>query len=150
MNWDRYFLELATLVAEKSKDPSTKVGAVVVYEDNGVCSTGFNGFPRGTEDGVDVSHRYERPEKYLWTEHAERNAIYNAAKQGHSTEGCTLYVPLFPCSDCARAIIQAGIRRLVTAPIANVDDEVVTRWKDTWLVAAEMLDEAGVIVDYYE
>ena len=76
MNWDQYFFDIVNVVKEKSKDRSTKVGAIIVGPDQGVRSTGFNGFPRGVNDNVDARH--ERPAKYLYTEHAERNAIYNA------------------------------------------------------------------------
>ena len=104
-SWDNYFFELLEVVRNKSKDRSTKVGAIIVGPDNEIRSTGFNGFPRKIND--DIDERHERPDKYLWTEHAERNAIYNAVRMGVPLKGCTLYVYGFPCSDCARVIIQA-------------------------------------------
>src|SRR5690242_7044614 len=109
--WDQRFMELAKLIATWSKDRSTKVGCVVVGTDNEVRSIGFNGFPRGVDD--DVEERHERPAKYAWTEHAERNAIYSAVRVGISLKGCTMYLPWFPCMDCARALIQSGIAELV-------------------------------------
>jgi dCMP deaminase len=121
MTWDEYFIRQAMLVAEKSKDPSTKVGCVLVGEDNEILSTGFNGFPRGVEEGkfvklyTPISQRWERPEKYKWVEHAERNAIYNAARNGIRLKNARAYLnwePI-PCSDCARAFIQAGIKEIV-------------------------------------
>lgn len=145
MNWIEYFLGLADLVAQKSKDPSTQVGAVIVYEDNGICSTGYNGFPRGVaDDPEENASRYMRPAKYLYTEHAERNAIYNAAKQGHSTEGAKMYVQFFPCAECARAIIQAGIKEVYT-PEPDLNNQ---QWGDSWFVSGIMLAEAKVKVHY--
>ena len=112
MEFYEYFIKLADVVAEKSKDRSTKVGVVVVGPDREIRSTGYNGFPRGIND--DIDERHERPAKYDWTEHAERNAVYNAARMGQSLKDCTMYFNWEPCPcvDCARAIIQAGI----TAP----------------------------------
>ena len=127
MTWDEYFIRQAMLVAEKSKDPSTKVGCVIVGEDNEILSTGFNGFPRGVDEGMHEKYigegvkftpnfkRWERPEKYKWVEHAERNAIYNAARNGIRLKNARAYLnwePI-PCSDCARAFIQAGIKEIV-------------------------------------
>src|SRR3972149_4666305 len=106
MKWPEFFFALAALAAKKSKDRSTKIGAVVVGPDNEVRSLGYNGFPRGIND--DVEERHRRPAKYLWSEHAERNAIYNAVRAGICLRGCTMYVHSHPCVDCARAIIQSG------------------------------------------
>jgi len=108
--WDLYFRGLAEAAALLSRDKTTKLGAVVV-RDRVVLATGFNGFPRGVW-GADEK-RYERPEKYFWTEHAERNAIYCAARVGHALQGGTLYCRWLPCVDCARAVIQAGIQEIV-------------------------------------
>ena len=107
---DRLWIDLARRVAEESKDRSTKVGAVIISpEDKTVLSTGWNGFPRGVND--DENYRHERPEKYIWTEHAERNAIYNAARLGIKLKGSHMYVSCYLpiCCDCARAIVQSGI-----------------------------------------
>ena len=106
-NWDEYYLEICRAVGRRSKDPNTQLGCVVVGPAHEIRSTGYNSFPRGIRD--DVPERLARPAKYLWIEHAERNAICNAARAGTATEGCTLYVELMPCMDCARAIVQAGI-----------------------------------------
>jgi dCMP deaminase len=84
---------------------------VIVGPAHEIRSTGYNSFPRGIQD--DVAARLERPAKYLWIEHAERNAICNAARAGTATEGCTLYVEIMPCMDCARAVVQAGINQVV-------------------------------------
>lgn len=138
--WDEYYMGFADHAKTKSKDPSTQVGAVIVDNDGNIAATGFNGFPRGVED---LPERYEDRElKLLLSEHAERNAIYSAARKGNSVKGCVMYLSgLPPCSDCARAIIQSGIYRLVIRSA-----EIPERWKDTCEVALHMLDEAGVTV----
>jgi dCMP deaminase len=110
ISWDEYFMAQAQLAASKSKDNSTKVGAVLV-RNNSAFSTGYNGFPRGCND--DVPERHERPLKYDWTVHSELNAILNAAREGFRTEGSTMYVTLHPCKECAKAIAQAGIKEVV-------------------------------------
>lgn len=107
--WDRRFLDLAEYISAWSKDPRTKVGAVIVDHERRVVSLGYNGFPRGV---LDDERRYiDRPTKHLFVAHAERNALDNAP---HSVEGCTLYVPLMPCNECAKSVIQKGIQRVVT------------------------------------
>ena len=138
-------MDLARHIASWSKDRSRKVGCVVVGpHGQEVRATGFNGFPRGVKD--DVEERHQRPAKYDWTEHAERNAIYNAARVGTAVENCTLYVTLFPCAGCARAIIQSGIGRVVTVP-APKDDPV---WDKEFKIAKEMLHAAGVVLSYMD
>jgi dCMP deaminase len=137
-NWDNKFIELSNLVASWSKDTNTKVGAVIVDEDNIVLSMGYNGFPRGCDDSIEC--RYEKPHKYLYTEHAERNALYHAARHGVSLKGCSIYVTMFCCSDCARGIIQSGIKRVV-APTPDVDHE---KWGEHFKAAIRMLEEAKV------
>jgi dCMP deaminase len=112
-NWDEYYLEICRVVALRSKDPHTQIGCVIVGPAHEIRSTGYNSLPRGIRD--DVPERFERPTKYLWMEHAERNAIYNAARAGTATEGCTIYVEIMPCMDCARAIVQAGITEVVVS-----------------------------------
>jgi dCMP deaminase len=111
MSWDNRWMDMAKLVAGWSKDRSRSCGAVIVDSRNVLVSIGWNGFPRGINDDVDVRH--ERPAKYLWTEHAERNAIFNAAANGHPTKDCVMYLPWYPCADCARAIIQSGISEII-------------------------------------
>lgn len=137
-SWDLKFLKLAMHIASWSKDPSSKVGCVIVGPNKEVRSTGYNGFPRGVDDSVAV--RYARPDKYLWTEHAERNAIYNAARAGIPLDGCSMYMPWFPCVDCARAIVQTGIRGLVAA-VPNWNDE---KWGLHFKVAKALFDEVGI------
>lgn len=144
-DWDNFFMNLAESVGPKSKDPNRKVGAVIVGKHKQVLSVGFNGLARGVVDdpGI-VPTRYERPEKYLWIEHAERNAIYNAARHGISLDDSVLYVTMPPCTDCARGIIQTGITKVVS--LDAVARHMDTRWKEQWLRSVIMFDEAGVEV----
>ena len=111
--WDRYYLDVCKVVASRSKDPNTQIGCVIVGPAREIRSTGYNSFPRGIRD--DVPERHERPAKYLWIEHAERNAICNAARCGTPLEDCTAYVEIMPCMDCGRAIVQAGIKEVVVS-----------------------------------
>lgn len=143
-DWDRRFMELARHVGAWSKDRSRQVGCVVVGSDNTVRAVGFNGFPRGLNDEHD--HRHQRPEKYLWTEHAERNAIYAAARNGISLAGSRMYLPWFPCVECARAIVQAGIVEL----IAMAPDLADPQWGQGFSVSIELLEEAGIAVRYFD
>lgn len=139
-SWQTYFTIMADLAASRSKDPSRKVGAIIVGPHLEVRATGYNGIPRNV---ADLPERMQRPAKYLWTEHAERNAIYNAALTGVSTQGCTLFVQYHPCADCARAIIQSGIAGVYCPP-----PDMQPRWSDSMTAASLMLAEAGVEVNY--
>lgn len=141
MSWDEYFMRQVYLVASKSKDRSTKIGAVIV-RDNRVLAQGYNGFPQGVND--DVEERHARPLKYAWTEHAERNAVFCCARHGVSAQGATMYTQGVPCSDCARAVIQAGITKVLT----HADWTLATnpRWVESCQVSTQMLQEAGVEV----
>ena len=132
-----YFMGFARHAATKSKDRSTKVGCVLVIEDS-IASTGCNGFPRGIDD--DAPERHERPEKYFWAEHAERNAIYNAARIGTPLKGCRAYVTMFPCMDCARGLIQIGCTKII-APAPNAE-----RWDEHFKRTDILCREAGVDV----
>ncbi|MEE8393087.1 MAG: dCMP deaminase family protein [Rhodospirillales bacterium] len=143
--WDSRFLRLAREVSKWSKDRSTQVGAAIVGEDKTPGPYGYNGFPRLIDD--EKEGRHDRPNKYDWTEHAERNAIYNAARIGMSLKGCTIYVTHVPCADCARAIIQVGIRRVVVDEGCLEDGGFAERWSDDMSVTREMLAEAGVGLD---
>lgn len=145
MTWDEYFVSLMYLVAMKSKDEKTQNGAVIVGPDNEIRSTGYNSFPRGIND--DVPERQERPEKYHWFEHGERNAIYNAARIGVSTKDCKLYVSGVPCTDCARGIIQAGISEvIVDTRLSDLENDL---WKEHAKRSLVMFEEAGIKVRYY-
>ncbi len=144
VDWDNRFMELARHIGSWSKDKSRQVGCVVVGSGNFVLTIGYNGFPRGVDDYKE--HRHQRPAKYLWTEHAERNAIYAAAHNGTSLNGAKMYLPWFPCVDCARAIVQAGIVEL----IAIRPDMNDPKWGNDFVVSQELLDEAEVKVRYLE
>jgi dCMP deaminase len=146
MNWKEYFRGIAHQVKLKSKDRYTQIGAVVVGSDNQIVSTGYNSFPRGIDDSVDK--RQERPEKYYWFEHAERNSLYNAALIGVSTKGCTMYLTCgIPCSDCARGIINSGISKIVCERVGGA---VGNLWDEHAKRSIEMFNEAGVMIEYYE
>lgn len=135
--WDALFIEIARTYARKSKDASTRVGAVIVGPDRDQRAGGFNGLPRGVvDDPVRFpwsKSRHERPEKYSWYEHAERNAIYNAARVGTATGGCTLYVAGGPpCADCARAVIQAGIVEVVAESLEAGPPTTPREWAESY------------------
>lgn len=135
--WDRRFLSLAEHVASWSKDPSTQVGAVIVRPDKTIASLGFNGLPRGVPDLPETLA--DRETKYAIVVHAEINAVLHARE---SLAGYTLYVwPFHPCSNCASAIVQAGIGRVVTVP------SDVGRWRESFDRAAYVFGSAGVKVD---
>ncbi len=138
MDWDEFFFEMAVFVSKKSKDRSTKVGCVITGPSHEVRTIGFNGFCRGIDD--DVDSRHERPAKYYWTEHAERNAIYNAARNGIRTEECTAYISSFPCADCSRALIQSGIKKIVTTDNSNKTKIPEENYK----IALAMLEECNI------
>lgn len=143
-NWDQFYINMVYLVSLKSKDESTKQGAVIVSPHNRVKSIGYNGLPRGVNDNI--SERDERPKKYLWYEHAERNAIYNAET---SLVGCTLYTNGCPCPRCARAVIQSGIIKVIYDKEWNEKDmEILKKYPDSWesgiFDSMEMFYEAGV------
>jgi dCMP deaminase len=142
MNWHKYFIKMAGLVATKSKDPSTQVGAVIVGEDNEVLSTGFNGFPRGVDENAVT--RWRRPDKYKFVEHAERNAVYNAARQGIRLKGSRMYLNWEPCPcvECTKAIIQAGIVHVI-GPNKKFPGKG-DHWEPEQEYAQEMLNEAHV------
>ena len=113
LTWDEYFMGMAKLSALRSKDPNTKVGACIVDKDHKVVSNGYNGMPRGVDETKVSWNKGEGLDsKYLYVCHAEFNAILNT-RNGSALEGCTLYVTLFPCNECAKAIIQTGIKEVV-------------------------------------
>lgn len=141
-DWDKRFIELTHSIAQWSKDKSKKVGAVIVDEDRRVISTGYNGIVQGCND--EAEERHIKPLKLMFFEHAERNAIFACAKSGIKTKGCTMYLTWFPCSDCARAIIQSGIRKVVCYHPDLNDDT----WGKMFAVSQEMLVEAGVELVY--
>lgn len=151
--WTEFFFELCGVIAKKSKDPSTKVGCVIVNSGHSIVSTGYNGFPIGVNDDlidtsdinspIKMSPRYERPQKYFWTAHAEENAIALAARNGVSLNGTILYVNrMMPCTRCTRLIIQSGIKKVYV--LQDAPQETVDRWKEENDISEIMFDEAGV------
>lgn len=143
-DWNSYFMAMARLVAKKSKDPSVQVGVVIVGPDNEVRSTGYNGFPRGVDESDPA--RWERPLKYDYVEHAERNAVYNAARMGTPLLGCTAYMESPPCKDCGRALMQSGIKEIVVTtnnPFAGRAD-----WAKSIQFAIDLLEEGGVKITW--
>lgn len=137
--WHSRFLRLAKEIAAFSKDPSTKVGCILV-RDRRIISTGYNGFPRGISDSFD--RLLDRDKKYEMTVHAEINAVTAAALHGVSTEGSTAYVTFQPCSRCAAVLINAGIREVYITAESLIPD----RWLDNMILAANLLSEAGVLL----
>lgn len=141
--WDKRYLKLAKLISTWSKDPSTKIGAVVVGDSGQVLAQGYNGFPRGLSD-LDELYA-DRELKYKRICHAEMNAIYNASRTGVSLYGSTIYVYGLPvCHECAKAVIQVGIKRVVMQAIDT------DRWGESCDLAQRFFREAGVEITYIQ
>jgi dCMP deaminase len=140
--WDSRFLRIAEEVRRWSKDPGTTVGCVLVKERR-ILATGYNGFPANLSDSLPLYQNREY--KLAVVVHAEKNALFNAAKNGANTESCTAYVTFPPCSQCAAALIQAGVRTVI-CPDPNLSPE---RWRQNFLIASDILSEAGVRTLYY-
>lgn len=137
MSWDQYFLKLALMAASRSKDPSTKVGAVITRPDRSIVAVGYNGFPRGVADTPERLN--DRPMKYSLIVHAEMNAILSARE---SLAGYTLYtVPFMPCDRCFVHVIQAGIKRVVFIK-ATEDQEL--RWGEAFAKVRTLAEEVGI------
>lgn len=141
ISWEEYFMGVAKLAALRSKDPNTQVGACIVSEDNKILSMGYNGFPRGCSDDDFTWAREGDDNKYFYSTHSELNAILNY--RGGSLEGAKMYVTLFPCNECAKAIIQAGIRTIVYDCDKYADTAGV-------IASKRMLNAAGVRYYKYE
>ena len=138
ISWDEYFLGIAMLAARRSKDPSTQVGACIVSPDNIIVSTGYNGMPKGCSDDEfpwDRKGENQNDTKYPFVVHAELNAILNA--NGRDLRGSRIYVALFPCNECAKAIIQSGVKEVLY---------LSDKYADTLgtMASKRMLDAAGV------
>ncbi len=136
ISWDEYFMGVALLAAKRSKDPNTQVGACIVDQRNIILSTGYNGFPYGCSDDEYPWARDGEETKYPFVVHSELNAILNS--NGKSLEGAKLYVSLFPCNECAKAIIQSGIREIIYLSDKYADTPAIRASK-------RMLDSAGII-----
>ena len=144
ISWDEYFMGVAELSARRSKDPNTQVGACIVSDDNKILSMGYNGFPNGCSDDEFPWEKDKEKDdpynaKYFYTTHSELNAILNY--RGGSLEGSKIYVTLFPCNECAKAIIQSGIKTLIYGEDKYADTPAVRASK-------RMLNAAGV--RYYQ
>ena len=137
--WDVRFLKLAQHIASWSKDPSTKVGCVIVGPDREIVSTGYNGFPRGVSD--DSSRYDDRNTKLHLICHAEENAVSHAARIGVSLRNTTAYVTWPPCPRCARSLVQAGVTKVV-----HQETELPERWVEQMNWSFQLLDEADVDV----
>ena len=143
INWDEYFMGMAILSGFRSKDPSTKVGACIVDNDNKVVSIGYNGMPKGLDESQLSWNRGEDLDsKYLYVCHAEFNAILNT-RFGSALKDCKLYVTLFPCNECAKAIIQTGIKEVIYLD-NKYQDQLIFR------ASAKLLTLAGVKITKYE
>lgn len=140
----KFMADARAFATNHSKDRSTKVGALILGKEKEPLSWGYNGFPRGVNDNKE--DRHQRPVKYMWSEHAERNAIYNAARAGIRLRGAHIYVTsLPPCTDCARAIIQSGISTVfLEAKAFDTTNERSKAWLENWPVALEMFREGKV------
>ncbi|OUW42818.1 CMP deaminase [bacterium TMED181] len=141
--WDIRYLKLAKEVSKWSKDPSVQVGAIAVGEIGQVLAQGYNGFPRGVKD--DMSRYEDRETKYRYVVHAEANCIYNAAMNGVSLDGATMYVYGLPaCNECAKALIQVGIKRIVMPDQQDVPE----KWKHSCGESKDMLEEVGILYEF--
>ena len=143
LSWDEYFMGIASLSSLRSKDPSTQVGACIVDNNNKVVSIGYNGMPRGVDDNkIPWGHGEGLDSKYLYVCHAEFNAILNT-RNGSSLSGCKIYVTLFPCNECAKAIVQVGIKEVI-----YLDDKYHDSTETT--ASRKILDMAGVSYKPYK
>ncbi len=131
---------LCNHIADWSKESGKRVGAVIVGPWHEIRATGFNGLPHGLNDDVPLRHDRESGAKYLWSSHAERNAIFQAARIGVSISGCHMYSSCFPCVECAKAIIQSGL----TVVIAPAPDLADIKWGSEFRISGEMFTEAGI------
>ena len=139
--WKKRFLKLSKEISTWSKDPSTKVGALIISEDKNIISTGYNGFPRDIEDTEERLNNRET--KYKFILHAEMNCILNALYNGRSVKDCILFVHgLPPCSECTKSIIQSGIKKVIT------DSKATENWKESLKLSLEMLKEANVEIEF--
>ena len=143
-NWDKKYIRLAREISSWSKDPSKQIGAVAIGEKGQVLAQGYNGFPRGIEDNDErLNHRQT---KYKYVVHAEMNCIYNATYNGVSLNGSTMYIYGLPvCSECAKGLIQVGIKRVVSTPITDATPET---WVESTKLTKEIFEEAGVKYDF--
>ena len=155
-SWDDTFITMCYVMASRSPDLSTKVGAIITTLSNELVSAGYNGLPRGMDQGIETDAcgipKRLSPQngmKYLYTEHSERNAIYNAGRNGVPLLNCKLYVNFLPCADCARAITQSGIVEVIThtegqKAFYETRGDGPNQWKESHDMVLDMFDETGV------
>tara|TARA_Y100000389_G_scaffold204508_1_gene257529 strand:- start:2247 stop:2693 length:447 start_codon:yes stop_codon:yes gene_type:complete len=139
--WDNRYMELAKAVSTWSKDPSKKIGAIAIGSKGQVLAQGFNGFPRGIDDTDERLN--DRETKYKYVVHAEMNLIYNATFNGISLDGSTVYIYGLPlCSECAKGLIQVGVKRIVMSrdSLEDVDE----KWQDSFDLTLQLLNESGI------
>jgi len=135
-------------IQDKSKDKSTKVGAIAFGSGYTILSTGWNGFPRGVNDNI--LSRHEKPQKYLWTVHAEANVVANAAREGHRLYNSVLFLTsLFPCAPCAGLLINSGVKNIIAPRIARDAPGVNPIWHQHFEISETMFKEVGMVVHYY-
>lgn len=142
IEWNDFFMMNAYLVSQRSKDPNTQVGAVLIDNNNHICGTGYNGMPNGTTDEKHWGKSEVDPwnNKYNFVVHAELNCILNS----RNTRGATLYVTLFPCNECAKAIVQVGIQKVIYSKIRPGTNEEISRYiLQNGNVQVEAYDDAG-------
>lgn len=149
IDWDTNFMMLAYITAMRSKDPSTQVGCVIVSEDKRVLRTGYNGLTLGMEDTEEIWKPELKETKYLFAEHAERNAIYNATKSGTTLKGATIYLPWEPCADCMRAVIQSGIKEVVVHS-KHPGMIIKNNWKTSNERARKMANRRNILFRLWE
>lgn len=148
-DWSEYFFRHAYLTSYKSKDLSSKIGSVIVnIKSNSIISEGYNSPCRGVNDNIKI--RYEKPDKYAFFEHSERNAIYNCARNGQSTLDCDLYTLACPCCDCARGVIQSGIKRIFIHKQYQDYFRYHKGWEQSLKYSYEMLKESGILITEYD
>ena len=148
-SWDKKYCELAQHISTWSKDPSTQVGAITVGKMGQILSQGYNGFPRKIDDTN--ARLYTREEKYKYVVHAEMNCIYNACLNGVSLNESTLYVYGLPlCSECAKGVIQVGVKRVVIYTPNLHKEDMLDKWKESGNLAEEMFNETNVEFCWYD
>lgn len=143
VTWDELFMSMVFLIASKSKDNNTHIGAVIVDDDNIVRSLGYNGFPRDIDDTK--PERQEKPLKYFWMTHAELNAILNSRT---NLSGCRMYTNGTPCAECAKAIIQAGIKEVIVYKKWDADNN--PKWRESCSISVDMFVEKGINLRFYD
>lgn len=142
-SWDETFFDILSVLAKRSDDPNTKLGSLIVSREHDILSLGYNGLPRGIEP---TKFNTTRPTKYPYMVHAEENAILNAGRKGVALKGSILYVTMFPCMRCARAIIQAGVSEVVVGNTTSNSGN----WEDEQYKASAMFEEVGIKMREYD